>query len=116
MTFEWARVPVVRLRTASTGVDQYGVPIPGVQVREELPPGLFAPVPTQVTVDAGVDSVAAQPAVYWPGEWPDVAVNDRLLIEGEEWRVSGRPQRWPLGLVVPIAGEKGRHEDQTEQA
>lgn len=116
MTFDWARTQVARLRDVPAGVDQYGVPIPGGSVSEQLPDGLFAPAPTQVTVDAGVDSVVAQPAVYWPGEWPDIQVNDRLLIDGEEWRVSGRPQRWPLGLVVSLSGEKGRYENQAEQA
>lgn len=102
MIFEWARSPVVRVRDTPAGVDQYGDPIPGAQVREPLPDALFAPTPSTVEITAGAFSAISQPTVYWPGEWPDVQLGDVLEIDGSTWQVASRPAKWPLGLAVTV--------------
>lgn len=101
------RVPVVRIRAGDGGVDQYGDPIPGVDERVDLPPCLFAPIPTDYPVTAGVAATVTEPTAYWPREHPDVQAGDRLEIEGTEWTVAGRPARWPLGLSVTLTGTEG---------
>jgi hypothetical protein len=104
--FGWARTPVTRLRPVEGTEDQYGEVIAGELERAELSPCLFAPVPTALVVDAGVASTSTQPTAYWPDEQPDVRAGE---IEGEQWRVDGRPQRWPLGLAVTLVGEEHQH-------
>lgn len=102
----WRR-PVVRVRTVPGGTDQYGDPLPGEATRTVLPDCLFSEAPTGVAVSAGVLATVTEPTAYWEGEHPDVRAGDRLEIEGTEWRVSGRPQRWPKGLAVTLAGAEG---------
>lgn len=103
---DW-KVPVVRVRDGVAGEDVFGESIPGAPVETPLPPALFAPTPTALLAQAGVASTSTQPTVYWPREWPDVQVGDRLVVAGEEWTVDGRPASWPLGLVVELTGVKG---------
>lgn len=104
MRLAWARTPVTRVRAASGGEDQYGEPLPGVEDRASLPAGLFAPTGTDLPISAGTAGTVTNPVVYWPGEWPDVKPGDVLVIDGDDWRVDGRPQSWPMGLVVPLTG------------
>ena len=100
---DW-KTPVVRIRDAQGGVDQYGDPIPGAAERVDLPPALFAPTPTDLQVQAGADATVTDPILYWPEEWPDVQSGDRLEVEGQAWLVNGRPARWPMGLAVELTG------------
>ena len=106
---DW-KVPVVRVRTGVAGEDQYGDPIPGGEERSDLPPALFAPTGTDLPVAAGVDATITNPVVYWPDDWPDVRASDVLVIDGDEWRVDGRPQSWPLGLAVKLTGTESTRE------
>lgn len=99
----WRR-PVIRVRVADGGTDQYGEPIPGVETRDALPPCLFAPIPTALPVAAGVAATVTDPTAYWPDEWPDVRASDVLVIDGDEWRVNGRPANWLKGLAVNLTG------------
>ncbi|WP_160159503.1 hypothetical protein [Actinomyces culturomici] len=96
------KVPITRVRDSEATVDQYGEPVPGAPVSEDLPPGLFAPGGTSEPVAAGTDPVVSQPTVYWRGEFPDVDPADRLVIDGRTYEVDGKPGRWPLGLVVQL--------------
>ncbi|GAB3293015.1 hypothetical protein [Pseudoclavibacter terrae] len=98
------RVPVVRIRDAEGTKDQYNEPIPGEPVSVDLPPALFGPSGTDLASGAGVAATVTEPAVYWPGEWPDVQTGDRLIVDGYEWRVDGIPAKWPLGLAVALTG------------
>lgn len=105
--FDRWKVPVVRERDGATGEDIYGHPIPGETISTDLPPALFAPTPTSLLTQAGIDSTSTQPTVYWPREWPDVIAGDRLIIDGTTWEIDGRPASWPLGLVVILTDAEG---------
>lgn len=100
----WARSKTFRVRAGSGGVDQYGDPIPGAAERVELPPCLFAPTGTDTPITAGVAATVTEPTAYWPHEWPDVKPGDVLEIDGDVWRVIGRPMSWPMGLAVRLSG------------
>lgn len=101
--FDRWRVPVSRLRDGDVERDQYGEPI-SQPVPVVLPPGLFAPDGLGVAAGAGESATLSDPAVYWPREFPDVKSGDRLVVDGSEWRVNGRPAKWPLGFVVFLSG------------
>lgn len=101
---EWARIPVTRIRTQTGEKDQYGEPTPGAVTRTRLHDALFAPTGTSMPVAAGVAATLTEPTVYWRHEWPDVQTGDLLEVDGDVWRVNGRPQAWPMGLVVPLSG------------
>ena len=104
------KTPVQRVRTMPGGVDQYGDPLPGVEVTSDLPPALFSPggasagFGTSEPVSAGATPVISSPALFWRGEWPDVLASDRLVVHGVKWRVEGRPAIWPRGLAVSLKG------------
>lgn len=97
----WA-LPVVRVRSTDGGRDRYDDPIPGVDERVDLPPALFAPVPSSQQLEGGVDSTITEPTLYWRRQWPDVRVGDRLEVDGGVWLVHERPARWPKGLQVTV--------------
>ena len=100
---EW-KVPVTRIRTAPSGEDQYGEPLPGVPTRVVLPPALFAPTGSHEPVQAGTAAVLTSPSLYWPAQWPDVEATDQLEVSGTVWDVEGNPAAWPLGLSVSLKG------------
>lgn len=102
----WLRT-CVRIRTEAAGTDQYGEPIPGVETRLDLPRCLFSQTPTEYVTTAGVNASITDPTAYWPDEWPDVQVGDRLEIQGTEWYVNGRSQDWPMGLAVTLTAPEG---------
>lgn len=101
MMDEW-KTNVTRLRAAPGGVDQYGETMPGAEVQEALPAGLFAPGASSEPVAPGAAPVITAPTVYWPGQWPDVLASDVLLIGGVRYQVEGDPARWPMGMVVTL--------------
>ena len=105
------RVPVTRIREDSQARNPWGERIPATPRRETLPPALFAPTPSSPDTGPGVEAVATDPTVYWPGVWPDVRVGDRLLIEGQTWHVRERPASWPLGLSVQLHGDHTTQEE-----
>lgn len=94
--------PVTRIRVEPADVDQYGETMPGAEVQEALPAGLFAPGASSEPVAPGAAPVITAPTVYWPGQWPDVLASDVLLIGGVRYQVEGDPARWPMGLVVTL--------------
>ncbi|RRJ85904.1 hypothetical protein EG850_10975 [Gulosibacter macacae] len=100
---DW-KVTVVRIRAGDGGIDQYDEPVPGEDERVALPDALFAPTPTDLPIEAGTDATVTSPTLYWPDQWPDIKSGDRLEVDGAEWRVDGRPARWPLGLSVSLIG------------
>lgn len=61
----------------------------------------------------GRSSVVSQPSALFPGEWPDVKADDRLVIGEREWQVDGDPgdYRNPWsgfgGLVVRLKAVEG---------
>lgn len=101
MNRSWT-TPVVRIHTEAGDVDQYGEPIPGAQIQEPLPRGLFAPGASSEPVSPGAAPVITAPTVYWPGQWPDLCASDVLLIGGVRYQVEGDPARWPMGLVATL--------------
>lgn len=105
------RIPVTRIRTVTAGEDSLGYPRPAGEERVLLPPALFEQVENASLLAAGVSATAAEPNVYWPGEWPDVKSGDRLDIDGDEWLVDERPVRSPLGLRVAVSGAHARGEE-----
>lgn len=96
-------VPVIRVRAADGGVDQYGEPIPGAEERTALSPALYAPGGSSEPVQAGTAAVVSEPSLYWRGHHPDVLASDLLIVDGITYRVEGSPARWPKGTVVTLA-------------
>ena len=103
-------VPIVRLRRGTASTDRYGDHVPGPWEEEALPDGLYAPGGSTEPVAASTADTVSRAAVYWPEQWPDVTATDRLRIDGLEHAVTGRPQRWPLGLHVPVEAIERREE------
>ena len=96
-------VPVTRLRRAApTGQDQYGEPTPGGWERAPLPPALYAPAESTEPTQPGARPVITSASVYWRGQRPDVTAEDRLLLDGIEHRIIGRPAAWPTGLHAQV--------------
>lgn len=100
----WKARVVRRRRGASPGKDRYGNPIPGEWADSPLPDGLFAPGGTREPAEPGVAAVISSPALYWPGARVDVTASDRLVVDGAEWQVDGRPAAYPLGTHVTLKG------------
>lgn len=98
------RVAVVRLRRTEDAVDQYNEPIPGELARHKLPDAFFDPSGSDITPAAGEASTSTDPTVYWRNEFPDVRSGDQIEVDGDVWRVDGRPEQWPKGLVVRLTG------------
>lgn len=104
VTAAW-KVRVVRRRQgASPGKDRYGTLRPGEWVDSPLPDALFAPGGTREPAEPGVAAVVSSPALYWPGEKVDITASDRLVVDGAEWQVDGRPAVYPLGTHVTLKG------------
>lgn len=96
-------VPVIRIRTTEGGTDQYGEPIPGAEERTPLVPALYAPGGTSEPTQSGATPVISSPSLYWRGHHPDITAADRLVVDGVQWRVEGKPAHWPKGTVVTLA-------------
>lgn len=106
---------VTRLRDEATGLDAYNNPVV-TTVETAIPGAAFAPEQASAeTVEVGRQAVLTQPAVYFPGAWPDIVRTDRLRVRGVLYDVDGDPADWrfpfaatgPGGLVVSLKRAEG---------
>ena len=89
--------------------DRYGDPT-FEDVREDLPPALFAPGSITEPVEVGRTPVVVLPTLYWPRTWPLIPANARILVRGQIFEVVGDPSDWRFhstgGLVVQLRAAK----------
>jgi hypothetical protein len=105
--FGW--VQVTRRRRAPDGVDQYGEPVPGSWTEEAISErALFAPDDSLESTSPGLAQVVSSVALYWRGSHPGIVASDRLVVDGVEYAVIGRPYDWPKGLKVKIEAVEAR--------
>jgi len=103
--------PVYRLR-ASQGVDSYGDPVEDWDRPERvLLPGAVVQEPTTEEEEAPGKRVTTGERVLYAPRALDLDEGDRVEVEGEVWRVEGRPKvRRGLAMGVYTSATLSRSE------
>jgi len=96
---------VTRIRAgASTGVDRYDTPIPGVDVVTVLDGAAFDPGGSREPLEVGRTQTVTNPKVYFYMNTPDVVSTDRLRVRGLVYQVKGRPAVWSSPFPSAVGG------------
>lgn len=99
---------IVRLRRTQVDLDRYNNPVHAwasvlLPERAAVDPG-----GSSEPVEAGRAPVVTKPRLFFPGSWPDIVSDDRLIVRGHLYAVAGRPAEWRSpwtglgGLVVEL--------------
>ena len=95
---------VGRLRAGAPTTDEYGTPIPGVEVEVPITGAAFAPGGSTEPAQTGMARVVITPTLYFHHSWPDIISSDRIRVRGLIYSVIGQPPDWRSPFV---AGEGG---------
>lgn len=87
--------PVIRYRKQPTETkDRYGNPVTEWVTAHLSEVCLFAPGGNSESKSTLRNQTIEQPTAYFPGQFPDISVDDELGILGQRWQVIGEPGVW----------------------